>query len=84
MEVSRLGVESELQPLAYTTVTATWDRSRVKRAQSISSGFQIMVMSTLCFVLLSVWLVLCDGKDENSWLMLSSQQGILGENTAIL
>ena len=25
MEVPRLGVELELQPLAYTTATATWD-----------------------------------------------------------
>ena len=29
MEVPRLGVKSELQPLAYTTATATWDPSRV-------------------------------------------------------
>ena len=29
MEVPRLGVESELQPLAYTTATATSDPSRV-------------------------------------------------------
>ena len=27
MEVPRLGVESELQPLAYATATATWDHS---------------------------------------------------------
>ena len=29
MEVPRLGVESELPLLAYTTATATWDRSRI-------------------------------------------------------
>ena len=29
MEVPRLGVESELQLLAYTTATAPWDPSRV-------------------------------------------------------
>ena len=29
MEVPRLGVQSELQPLAYTTATATRDLSRV-------------------------------------------------------
>ena len=29
MEVPRLGVESELQLLAYTTATATWDLSHV-------------------------------------------------------
>ena len=29
MEVPRLGVESELQLLAYTTATATWDLTRV-------------------------------------------------------
>ena len=29
MEVPRLGIESELQPLAYTTATATPDPSRV-------------------------------------------------------
>ena len=29
MEVPRLGVELELQLLAYATATATWDRSRV-------------------------------------------------------
>ena len=29
MEVPRLGVESELQLLAYTTATATWDPSRI-------------------------------------------------------
>ena len=27
METPRLGVKSELQPLAYTTATATWDLS---------------------------------------------------------
>ena len=31
MEVPRLGVKSELQPLACTTVTATWDLSHVLR-----------------------------------------------------
>ena len=29
MEVSSLGVESELQLLAYTTATATWDLSHI-------------------------------------------------------
>ena len=29
MEVSRLRVELELQPLAYTTATATWDPSTI-------------------------------------------------------
>ena len=29
MEVPRLGVESELYPLAYTTATAMWDLSHV-------------------------------------------------------
>ena len=29
MEVPRLGGESELQPLTYATVTATWDPSRI-------------------------------------------------------
>ena len=29
MEVPRLGVESELQLLAYTTATATWDPSGI-------------------------------------------------------
>ena len=29
MEVSRLGVESELEPLAYTTATAMWDLSHI-------------------------------------------------------
>ena len=29
MEVPRLGVKLELQPLAYTTATTTWDPSRV-------------------------------------------------------
>ena len=29
MEVPRLGVKSELQPLAYTTATATWNLRRV-------------------------------------------------------
>ena len=29
MEVPELGVESELQPLAYTTATATWDPSHI-------------------------------------------------------
>ena len=31
MEVPRLGGESELQPLAYTTATATWDPSHVSQ-----------------------------------------------------
>ena len=34
MEVPRLGVESELQPLAYTTATATTDLSHVLRQSS--------------------------------------------------
>ena len=29
MEVPRLGVELELQPLAYTTAIATWDPSHI-------------------------------------------------------
>ena len=29
MEVPRLGIESELQLLAYTTATATWDPSHI-------------------------------------------------------
>ena len=29
MEVPRLGVESEVQPLAYTTAIAMWDLNRV-------------------------------------------------------
>ena len=29
MKVARLGVESELQLLAYTTATATWDPSHI-------------------------------------------------------
>ena len=29
MEVSRLGAESELQPPAYTTATATWNPSQI-------------------------------------------------------
>ena len=40
MEVSRLGVESELEPLAYTTTTAMWDLSHIcDYAAAHSRGF---------------------------------------------
>ena len=42
MEVPRLGVESELQLLAYTTATATWDPSRVCDLQHGSRQSQIL------------------------------------------
>ena len=37
MEVPRLGVESELQLLAYTTAIATWDLSSVCNPHSLDS-----------------------------------------------
>ena len=42
MEVPRLGVESELQPLAYTTATATQDPSRVCDLQHSSRQHWIL------------------------------------------
>ena len=42
MEVPRLGVESELQLLAYTTVTAMWDPSRVCDLHHSSQQRQIL------------------------------------------
>ena len=38
MEVPRLGVELEIQPLAYTTATATGDLSRVCNLYHIAHG----------------------------------------------
>ena len=42
MEISRLGVELELQLLAYTTATATQDPSRVCDLQHSSQQCQIL------------------------------------------
>ena len=42
MEVPRLGVKLELQPLAYTTVTATRDLSYVCNLQHSSGQRQIL------------------------------------------
>ena len=42
MEVPRLGVESELKPLAYTTATATWDPSCVCDPHHCSPQCQIL------------------------------------------
>ena len=42
MEVSRLGVELELQPLAYTTVTATQDLNHVCDLQHSSGQHQTL------------------------------------------
>ena len=36
MDVSRLGVEWELQLLAYTTATATWDPEPAKQSQGLN------------------------------------------------
>ena len=42
MEVPRLGVESELQLLAYTTAPAAWDPSHVCNLHSSSWQYQIL------------------------------------------
>ena len=42
MDVPRLGVESELQLLAYTTATATWDQSH---------AFNLHQSSQQCWIL---------------------------------
>ena len=42
MEVPTLGVESELQKLAYTTVTAMWDPSNVGSKPSLRPTPQLM------------------------------------------
>jgi len=42
MEVPRLGVKSELQLLAYTTATATWDPSRDCELHHSSQHYQIL------------------------------------------
>ena len=42
MEVPRLGVEFELQLLAYTTATATWDPSRICNLHHSSWQHQIL------------------------------------------
>ena len=42
MQVPRLGVESELQLLAYATATATWDPSRICNLQHSSGQCQIL------------------------------------------
>ena len=41
-EVPRLGVESELQLLAYTTATGTWDRSHICDLHHSSRQCQIL------------------------------------------
>ena len=41
MEVPRLGVKSELQPLTYTTATATWDPSRAYNLHRSSQQWRI-------------------------------------------
>ena len=45
MEVPRLGGESELQPLAYTTATATWDPSHVCNLHR--SSWQLRILNPL-------------------------------------
>ena len=42
MEVPRLGVESELQLLTYTTATATQDRSHIRELQHSSRQHRIL------------------------------------------
>ena len=42
MEVPRLGVESELQLLAYPTATATWDLSRICDLHLSSQQYRIL------------------------------------------
>ena len=42
MEVPKLGVQSELQPLAYTRATAMWDLSRVCDLHHSSQQHQIL------------------------------------------
>ena len=42
MEVLRLGVESDLQLLAYTTATATWDPSHVCSLHHSSQQHRIL------------------------------------------
>ena len=42
MEVPRLGVQSELQPPAYSTATATWDLSRICDLHHSSWQHQIL------------------------------------------
>ena len=41
MEIPRLAVELELQPLAYTTATAMWDLNRVCDLHHSSGQLQI-------------------------------------------
>ena len=47
MEAPRLGVESELQLLAYTTFTATWDPSYVFELQHSHSSQQRQIPDSL-------------------------------------
>ena len=42
MEIPKLGVELELQPLAYATVTAMWDLSHVCNLPHGSQQLQIL------------------------------------------
>ena len=41
MEIPRLGIQLEMQPMAYTTVTAMWDLSHVCDLQHTSRQCQI-------------------------------------------
>ena len=47
MEVPRLGVQSELQLPAYTTATATQDRSRVCRIYNTAHGNKTQILNPL-------------------------------------
>ena len=54
MEVPRLGVESELQLLAYTTATATRDRNHICLCICPSSSMKCLLMS-LVYILIGLF-----------------------------
>ena len=60
MEVPRLGVELELQMLAYTTATATWDPSHV--CDLYHSSQQCRILNPLS-----------EARDQTQNLMVPSQ-----------
>ena len=68
MEISSLGVESELQLPAYRTVTAKWDLSHIHDPHHSSSQRQVLNP-------------LSEDRDQTHILMDTSQQQELPTNT---
>ena len=72
MEVPRLGVELELQLLAYAAVTATWDPSHTYNQHHSSWQRQILnplseVRNQTCILTDTSWVLNPQGHNGNTW-----------------